>query len=307
MKPLIALFQYLVFPGFLFSACAGLMAGWVDRKVTARLQWRKGPPLTQNFWDVLKLLGKETILPSGGSKGVFLLAPFMGLVSVVLVTVILGKSILSPLESFVGDLIVLLYLLVIPALALILGASASQNPLASVGASREMKLVLAYELPFLLSIFVVIIKSGYSLQVSEIINHQINFGSNTASWSGLLAFIVAILCMQAKLGLVPFDASEAEQEIMGGVLIEYSGKALAIFKLAKAVLLYVMPLFLIVLFWAQDLSPLFLVGKFVSLLVVIILIKNTNPRLRVDQSMRFFWRIPTLLAGSAVVLALLGL
>ncbi|MFH1247555.1 MAG: complex I subunit 1 family protein, partial [Candidatus Omnitrophota bacterium] len=189
----------------------------------------------------------------------------------------------------------------------ILGASSSRNPLASIGASREMKLVLAYELPFILSIIVVIIKSGATIQLGQILAHQLQSGSNLVSWSGALAFIVAILCMQAKLGFVPFDASEAEQEIMGGVLIEYSGLPLAIFKLTKAVLLYTMPLFLIILFWAGNLSPLALIGKYLALLVIVVLIKKTNPRQRNDQSLRILWRFPTLLALVAVVLALLGL
>jgi NADH-quinone oxidoreductase subunit H len=170
-----------------------------------------------------------------------------------------------------------------------------------------MKLILAYELPFILSVIAVIIKSGGVIQIGSIINHQINVGSNIASWSGVLAFIVAVLCMQAKLGLVPFDASEADQEIMGGVLIEYSGLPLAIFKLTKAILLYTMPLLLIVLFMGKDLSARFIIPKFILLLVVIVLIKNTNPRLRIDQTLKFFWRIPTLLAIVAVILALLGL
>ncbi|MFH1458408.1 MAG: complex I subunit 1 family protein [Candidatus Omnitrophota bacterium] len=302
---LTTLFSYLIFPGFLFSAIVGLLAGGIDRIVTARVQWRKGPPLTQNFWDIIKLLGKETIVPQG-AKATFLLSPYLGLLTSALVASILGRSLIWPSEGFTGDLIVILYLLIIPAIALILGASSSKNPLASIGASREMKLVLAYELPFILILVVVIIKSMGAIQISQILNHQLNFGSHVASWSGALAFVVAILCMQAKLGFVPFDASEAEQEIMAGVLIEYSGAALALFKLTKAILLYCMPLFLIVLFWGKDLSPFALIGKYVLLLVIIILIKNTNPRLRIDQTLRFFWRIPTMLAIIAIVLALLG-
>lgn len=301
-----AVFDYIIFPGFLFSAVMGLLAGWVDRKVTARIQYRVGPPITQNFWDIIKLFGKETIVPAG-SRATFLLSPYFGLLSVVLVSAILGKSIISPLESFAGDLIVVVYLLTIPAIALIIGASSSRNPLASVGASREMKLVLAYELPFILSLIAVIVKDKGAIQLGQILNHQINFGSNIASISGVLAFLVIILCVQAKLGFVPFDASEAEQEIMGGVLIEYSGAPLAIFKLTKAVLLYTLPVLLIVLFMGKDLSPLFLILKFIGILVIIILIKNTNPRLRIDQTLRFFWRIPTLLAIAAIVLALFGL
>jgi NADH-quinone oxidoreductase subunit H len=146
-----------------------------------------------------------------------------------------------------------------------------------------------------------------------ILGHQLGHGSNLSFSSGLpaflsnlLAFLVAIFCMQAKLGLVPFDASEAEQEIMGGILIEYSGLPLAIFKLNKAVLLYTMPLFLIILFWAGNLTPVSLIWKYLVLLVVIILIKNTNPRMRIDQTMRFFWGPMTVIALLAVGLALLG-
>lgn len=300
------IFNYLIFPGFLFAAVIGLLAGWVDRKVTARIQWRVGPPWYQNFIDVLKLLGKETIVPQG-AKSTFLSAAYFGFLSAILAATILGMTIRFPLESFLGDLIVVLYLLTMPAIALIIGASSSKNPLASVGASREMKLLLGYELPFILAVITIIIRSSANLQLGSLINHQSNFGSHGASLSGILAFIVAVLCMQAKLGLVPFDVAEAEQEIMGGVLIEYSGLPLAIFKLTKALLLYTMPLFLIILFWAKDLSPLFLISKYVGLLMLIILIKNTNPRIRIDQALRFFWGPMTIVALISVGLALLGL
>ncbi|MFH1640722.1 MAG: complex I subunit 1 family protein [Candidatus Omnitrophota bacterium] len=195
------LFSYLIFPGFLFSASIGLIAGWIDRKVTARIQWRVGPPWYQNFVDIVKLLGKETIIPEGAAKLTFLLAPFLGLLSTALVATILGVTVRLPLESFVGDLIVVLYLLIIPAISIIMGASSSRNPLASVGASREMKLVLSYELPFILSIIAVIIKSAGSIQLGSILNYQINFGSNLASWSGALAFIVSICACRQNWAL----------------------------------------------------------------------------------------------------------
>jgi NADH-quinone oxidoreductase subunit H len=303
---MIILFKYLVFPGFLFSACIGLISGWIDRKVTARIQYRVGPPWYQNFVDIVKLLGKEIIVPVG-AKITFLLSPVLGLLSTILVATILGITVHLPSESFTGDLIVVLYLLIIPAVAIIIGASSSGNPLASIGASREMKLVLGYEFAFILSIIVVIIKSAGSIQISSILDHQINDGSNLASFSGMLAFLVAIICMQAKLGFVPFDASEAEQEIMAGVYIEYSGLPLAVFKLTKAILLYAMPLLLIILFWAKNLTILALIGKYIAILVIIILIKNTNPRLRIDQAIRLLWGPVSWLAVIAIVLALFGL
>jgi len=305
MRTLFNIFNYLVFPGFLFSAVVGLFAGWLDRKVTARLQWRVGPPWHQNFTDILKLLHKEITL-SGGSRSSFLMAPYIGLMSSVFTATILGLSIMDPDWGFTGDIIVLLYLLTIPAIALILGASSSNNPLASVGASREIKLVLGYELPFLLAVIAVIIKAGGLIRISSIIDYQQLNSSVLFSASGILAFIVAIFCMQAKLGLVPFDMSEAEQEIMSGALIEYSGMPLAIFRLTKAVLLYVMPLFLAVLFMGKDLSIVFIAGKYTLILILIILLKNTNPRMRIDQALRFFWGPVTLLALLAVVLAAIG-
>lgn len=298
------IFNYLIFPGFLFSACVGLIAGWVDRKVTARIQWRVGPPWYQNFIDIVKLFGNETILPEG-ARFTFLLAPYAGLINATLVAVILGVGVVS-LKSFAGDLIVVLYLLIIPAIAVIVGASSSRNPLASVGASREMKLVLGYEMPFLLAVLVVIVKSSGSIQIGQIIKQQMMYGSNLLSFSGAIAFIIAILCTQAKLCLVPFDAAEAEQEIMGGTMIEYSGIGLAIFKLTKAVLLYTVPLFLIILFWAGDLRPLMLIYKYIVILVAMILIKNTSPRLRIDQALKFFWGKASLFAVIAVLLAILG-
>lgn len=304
-KEMKTIFGYLIFPGLLFSTCIGLLACWMDRKVTARIQYRVGPPWHQNFTDIIKLIGKESIIPQGAESS-FLLSPYLGFLSLVLVAFVLGRSIISPQGGFVGDLIVILYLLIIPAISLIIGASSSRNPLASIGASREMKLVLAYELPFILSMIVVIIRSD-TIRIGEILNYQINFGSNIASFSGVLAFFVALICMQAKLGFVPFDASEAEQEIMGGVLIEYSGLPLAVFKLTKAILLYIAPVLLITLFLGKDTSIVFMIGKFIAILVVFILIKNTNPRLRIDQALRFFWGPVTIVALIAVLLAAIGL
>jgi NADH-quinone oxidoreductase subunit H len=299
------LFYYLIFPGFLFTAVAGMLASWVDRKVTARVQWRQGPPWYQNFADFIKLLGKEIIVPKTG-KWIFLISPFLGLASVSIVATLLGRALMNPSESFLGDLIVVMYLLTIPAIAVILGASASSNPLACVGASREIKLVLSDELPFILAIVIAIIKSGSLLRINEIINYQMASGSIVNSLSGTIAFIILILCIQAKLGFVPFDMSEAEQEIMAGVSIEYSGLPLAILKLTRQMLLVVLPIFLISMFWAYSPNVFWIIFKYVILLVIIILIKNTNPRLKIDQAARFFWGPMAIAASVGVILALIG-
>ncbi len=299
------LFQFIIFPGFLFTAIVGLLASWIDRKVTARIQWRVGPPWYQPLVDLVKLSIKEITVPRTASKELFFLSPMIGLSAVTLVSMLVWLVNLEPLSrGFSVDIIVITYLLTLPAIAVILGASSSGNPLASLGASREMKMAIAYELPFIISLIVPVIKSHGMLRMAEIINYQASNGPFIGSISGIIAFIVMIFCMQAKLGLVPFDASEAETEIMGGACIEYSGMLLAIFKLTKAMLMVALPLFLITLFW-QGFNFLS-IWKYVVLLVVIILIRNTNPRVRIDQAMGFFWGKMTLVAILAVLLAIIG-
>ncbi|MFW6189593.1 MAG: respiratory chain complex I subunit 1 family protein [Planctomycetota bacterium] len=304
------LFRFLVFPGLLFTGVVGLLLSWVDRKVTARIQYRVGPPLLQPFYDFVKLIGKQTVLPAGGSRLAFLGAPLVGLAGVTLAATLLGTAAISPQAGFSGDVIILLYLLVLPALAVILGGIASRNPLASVGASREMKLVLSYELPFILAVLVPVIQSGGTLSVADLLSYQARNGAFAWSLSGALALVAVIPCLQAKLALVPFDQAEAETEIMAGALIEYSGAPLAVFKLIRAMMLLVMPVFLVEVLWGGFgttwSSALLGVGKYLVLLVVAILLRNTNPRLRIEHAMKFFWGPVTGLAVLAVVLALLG-
>lgn len=306
-----SLFYFLIFPGFLFTAIIGLMASWIDRKVTARIQWRVGPPWYQNFVDIIKLLGKETIVPKDGSKAMFLLSPLFGMASVTLVSTFIWVTNIWPHQTFIGDLIVILYLLTIPAISVILGGFASANPLASLGASREMKLILSYELPFILAIAVPIIKTSGAIRIGDILQFQASNGVVVGSISGAIALLVAILCMQAKLTLVPFDIPDAETEIMSGPYIEYSGSALAIYKLTKAMMLFTVPMVLVIMFMGgvklSGISMLWGILKYVALLVVIVLIRNTNPRVRIDQAVKFFWGPVTALALMAVVLAFLGL
>ncbi|MBN1869756.1 MAG: NADH-quinone oxidoreductase subunit H [Candidatus Omnitrophica bacterium] len=302
--------MYVLMFGFLLTAVIGLLASWIDRKVTARVQYRVGPPLMQPLTDIIKLLGKETLVPVGASKTAFLLAPLVGLASVILVSTLLWLNNINPKESFIGDLIVVVYLLTIPSVSIIMGGFASRNPLASLGASREMKLILGYELPFLLAILVPVIKSGLSIRLGDMLTAQMQNGVFIGSWSGFLAWLVVIFCMQAKLGLVPFDVAEAETEIAGGAIIEYSGPGLAVFRLMKNMLLFTLPFFVMILFMGglrfDGIHFLYGVLKYVGLVALITVIRNTNPRVRIDQAVRWFWGPMTMMAIAAVLLAIWG-
>jgi len=289
----------------------GLFTSWLDRKVTARVQARVGPPWFQPVADIIKLLGKETLVPEGSGRTVFLLSPLFGLAGIALAAALLGHVMLWPDEGFIGDVVVLVYLLVIPTIALIIGASSSGNPMASVGASREMKLILGYELPYLIVIATVIYKAGLDLRLGSIINSQFQSGLNFWSISGVIGFVVLLLSTQAKLGLVPFDIPEADQELMGGIITEYSGPPLAVIKITKAMLLAIMPLFMVALLLGgirlQGLLILWSILKYLVIVVLIVLIRNTNPRLRIDQAMKLFWGPITVLAIVGLVLAFWGL
>lgn len=304
VRHLLLLGEVLIFPGLIFTAVVGLVTSWIDRKVTARVQMRVGPPLLQPFYDIIKYMVKETCIPAGASKPVFLASPLFGLAAVSVASTILWRPMIWPDKSFIGDLVVVLYFLTIPAISVVIGSFASANPIASIGGSREMKLILSYELPFILACLVPVIKTG-SIELGKILSEPMA----AASPSGIVALIVGILCMQAKLTLIPFDMPEAETELTGGAYVEYSGPPLGIFKLTRAMMLFTLPVFLVTVLWggiplSRGVVPAILGAvKYLILIVLTVLIRNTAPRVRIDQAMKFFWGPVTLFGVVAVVLA----
>jgi NADH-quinone oxidoreductase subunit H len=297
-------FAFLVFPGFIFTALVGMVLTWVDRMVSARVQWRVGPPVFQPFADLLKLLLKQTVVPAGAARTTFLLAPIIGLVAMCITAVLLFYVNFYPQGSFVGDLVVLVYLFALPPMATVIGASASRNPLSAVGASREMTLYLGYELPFLLALSVPIVLTGGAIRLGDLVAAQQVGGPFLHMVSGAIAAVIVLLCIQAKLGYPPFDMAEAEQEIMSGVLIEYSGAPLAVFRLTRAMMFFLLPCFLVTVFWG-GLTSWWAILKVVVVVVLAVLIKNTNPRFKIEHALRFFWFILGGLGIVAVVLAFL--
>jgi NADH-quinone oxidoreductase subunit H len=300
--------SFLIFPGLLFSVICGMIASFIDRKITARIQWRKGPPLLQPLYDIVKLFGKEIIIPKSTSPFTFLILPFLSVIAVALVGSLNGVIVKNSIPSFSGDLIVAIYLMMVPSVCMILAGGISSNPLAMLGASREIKLFISYEIGFILSMIVVIIKTGGSIRLLDILDWQVNNLPLIYTLSGFLSFIVSFFVVSAKLGIVPFDIAEAEQEIIAGTLIEYSGAALGMFKLSRMMMMFVYPMFLVRLFWYSSTGSIFVdsiifVLKYIVVLLLLIVLRNTNPRLRVDQVVRFFWKYIILIAVVSIYLA----
>jgi NADH-quinone oxidoreductase subunit H len=304
-----AVWRILVFPGVLFTAVLGLLAAWVDRKVSARFQFRVGPPVFQNFNDFFKLLGKETIRVKGGVHWLFVAAPLAAFGLLSLVAVLVGTALFYDLGSG-ADVIVVMYLLMFYSVLVVLGGSSTGNVYSSLGAGREVKVLLADELAFILVCLVPIVRSGYQLKLTGILGHQAEHGSLLGSVSGVIAFLVGLLCVQAKMALPPFHIPEAETELVGGPFMEYGGPLLAFWKMSQMMMYVVFPFLLILLFWGgfhlQGLGVLWFALKYLLILVILIIIKNTNPRLRTDTTLAFFWKYASPLALAAVILAVLG-
>ena len=249
-------------------------------------------------------------MPTPGSKLVFLAAPLFAVFGAVMSGVFILLPLLNIYTGFRGDIIVIFYLLTIPSLSFIIGAIASGNPLASVGASREMKLIISYELTFLLVIAGIILKSEQSIDLYSIITLQQSGAPFIGSVSGILLFIAAIFCVQAKLALVPFDMPEAETEISGGIYIEYSGSAYAMIKLAKYIMFFVLPAFITALmlsgFQLKGFHILWSILKILGVVLLLTLIRNTNPRIKIKQAIRFFFVWINLLVIIAIMLIYFG-
>jgi len=96
---LLNLFWILIFPGFLFTVCLGLIASWIVRKVSALVQWRVGPPVLQPFYDVMKLMGKEVLVPQDAQRTVFLAAPLIGMAGVLLLSTLLWRVTVAPTKA----------------------------------------------------------------------------------------------------------------------------------------------------------------------------------------------------------------
>ena len=315
---LLVALHVLIFPGLLFAAVGGLLLAGIDRKVLARMQRRIGPPIVQPFYDFFKLMGKETIVPAAARPGIYKAAPIIGLVSLSLM--MLFFPIFGHKAAFggVADLIVILYLLTIPAVALIIGGSASGSPFAGVGISREMVVMLGYELPLVMVLLTVAKKVGggslvFSLQ--SISEWQLESGCLLFHWSMIPAALAFLLIIPAEVGTQPFDVAEAETEICEGPLIEYSGAPLAVFKLNTAVKMFVMTALFQVLFlgginlgeyWLLGGALLFVISAVLTILCMTF-IHAFTARLKIEHLFKFYWTVVAGLALISLVLVWFGL
>lgn len=246
----------LVFIG----ALLGLLYRGIDRKLVAHMQGRVGPPIVQPYRDVRKLLMKENIIPDGAMAWLFNAAPLLALVSTGSLLLFIPLFGQPALLGRYGDVILVLYLLIIPSLAFVMGGFASSSPYATVGAQREMIVMMSYEAPLAVVVLTIAWRLG---QVTEANPFLLATMSGHPLWSmlgpvgvvgALLMLLTLVVVTVGEAAKVPFDVAEAETEIAGGLLVEYSGRNLSLFYLADVIKAFAMVSLVVALFIPYNLS-----------------------------------------------------
>lgn len=285
------LFALLIFPGGLFVVIAGLLYEWVDRKLLAQLQNRVGPRWFQPLADLVKLLAKEEVIPDGVDRRLFTGLPVVALAGVLTAALYVPLGGVAPAHSFNGDLIVTLYLLSLLSLCMGLAGSNTMDRFSLVGATRTLTQLFSYEAPFLLALLGPAIVAG-SWEIRAIIAYT---DGRWLLFTQPLGFIVVLIGLMGKLELPPFDAPEAETEIVAGAMTEYSGRGLALFHLGKAVEMVIGLTLIAALYLGGVANPLSFFVKTLGLLLVVAVLQSLLARLRIDQTVGLWWRYGALL------------
>ena len=305
----------LVMPVVYFVAVAAvvtlniILILWVDRRVASFFQERIGPNrvgpfgLLQSVIDAVKLIGKESVIPSAVDKTVYKLAPiFIFTVTIMLYAVLpYGKG-MSAVNLNVG----VLYFLAISStstIAILMAGWGSNNKYSLLGGMRTIAMVISYEIPLAFSMIGIVMITG-TLNLNEIV------ASQSSVWHVVLqpvGFVIFIISALAELNRSPFDMTEAEQEIIAGYHTEYTGMRFALFFMAEYANLFVMSALGVTLFfggWHGPILPswLWFMIKSYIMIFFILWIRWTMPRARIDKMMQFNWKflIPLSIANILV-------
>ena len=320
----------LVFAGVVaVAAPAGLIIlTWLERKIIARIQDRLGPNRAgpfgwlQAFADMIKMFTKEDITPANADRASYNIAPGLAVFSSIMVFAVIPFA-----PGFAGTYmnVGLLYIIAIGGLgsiAILMAGWSSNNKYSLLGAFRAVAMLLTYEVPMVMALVIVAIATG-SMSLVAVTEAQ---GSMWYVVSMPLVFLIFFLSGVAEVGRSPFDLIEAESEIIAGFHTEYSGIKFGLFMIAEYVHMFALSFFAAVLFFGGWQIPFinvatlpFPIGSilgFLSLIVkvfffvfVMMWLRGTLPRFRIDQLLDFGWKflVPltlVLLIASAFVVRL---
>ncbi|MFN8411445.1 MAG: complex I subunit 1 family protein [Anaerolineales bacterium] len=275
---------------------------WIERKVVARFQDRLGPNrvgpfgLIQPFADIIKLIIKEDTTPGGADKVVYNLAPILSMMSVLIIWAVVP---LAPVILGTDLNVGVLFLIAagaIGTLSIIMAGWSSNNKFALIGGFRQVAMMVAFEIPMLTMLMIPTIFAG-SMNMNAITQGQGNVWYVVLSPLGALIFLIAVI---AELGRAPFDLAEGESELVAGFNTEYSGMKFGMFYAGE--LLHAMTFGGIwgILFFGgyrffglEQVSPFLAIAIFLFKALlgywVIMWVKYTMMRIRIDQMLTFNW------------------
>jgi NADH-quinone oxidoreductase subunit H len=271
---------------------------WVERKVMAHLQSRMGPMRTgwhgllQPIADALKLLGKEALVPDGADRVLFLIAPLIAFVpSIFVYSAMPWVNDIAGWSFDVGIFLVFGITALFP-VGVLIGGWASHNKYALFGGFRAAAQQISYEVPMVLASMGIVMLAG-SMKLSAIV------GAQAGLWNIVtqpLAFVIFFITVLAELSRIPFDLPEGESELVAGFNVEYSSMRFALYFVAEYANLFTLSLLTTLLFlggWGGPFLPgwIWLLAKTYALVVIIIWLRATLPRVRVDQLMGMGWKL----------------
>ena len=288
---------------------------WIERKVAARIQDRIGPNrvgpigLLQTIADMIKLLSKEDITPTAADRVLYNAAPLVSFASVVLLWAVIP---FTPFHFGVDLEIGALYFVAVASfgtLAIMAAGWASNNKYALLGAFRVVALLVSYEVPLVFALLVPVLLAG-SMSLLDIVNAQ------NGMWFVVLsplAFVIFYISSQAETGRAPFDLIEAESELVAGFNIEYSGMKFGMFFAAEFLHVFTNGIIMAILFFGGWMGPFYYESPLIAfawlgakgglIYFTTLWLRNTVPRLRIDQIMAFNWKflVPLSIANLIVV------
>lgn len=284
INPILAL---LIFPGGLSLLAFGLVYEFADRKLVARFQNRVGPRWFQPLADWVKLLAKEEIIPEGVNPALFISLPIVALAAALTASLYVPMFGFQPAYGFNGDLIVTLYLLSLMTLCIGLAGANTKDRFSLIGATRALTQLFSYEAPFMLAML------GPAIVVGSWNISAINTAAGQNWWFLItqpFGFIVALVGLMGKLELPPFDAPEAETEIVAGALTEYSGRGFGLFRIGRDIELVIGLTMIASFYMGGFVSPLDFLWKTAVLLLITAVLQSLFARLRIDQTVGMWWR-----------------
>jgi formate hydrogenlyase subunit 4 len=300
------------------GAIVGLLYLGIDRRIVARMQGRIGPPVVQPYRDVSKLLMKESIIPAGALRWLFQFSPVMcvmGSAALLLYIPLFGQP---ALFEGSGDAILIIYMLTIPSLALVAGGFASSSPFASIGSQREVVIMIGYEFPLAV---VVVSLAWRIMQVTDLNAFSLATMAQYPIWdlvgplgfAGVLLLLASLIVVTpGELGRVPFDVAEAETELAGGIVVEYSGRNLALFYIGNAIRGFAVFSLVVALFFPYGIAntlgitaaapvaivdgAFFMAKVFAVMFVAVAVIRSSMARLKVDQASILYLLVMTMVS-----------